>query len=187
MRHFLLLLYVAITAVTAEADTWAAPELTIVTSPDGGALLRITPGGPSATAIVMRFDDATRDYRKVAEFSLRNPQAPHQAVITNGGRFVVTFDDWGEIGRTENVVVVYRGNGQIVKAWSLSDIFSKEELKAFRSSVSSTWWRSEIELQERDGLSPMIAIKPGEGTKFKKERTPGYPYYFDVEALKFTK
>jgi hypothetical protein len=190
MKKLSLLLYLVMVFGIARGDTWPAAELKIVTSSDGSALLRITPAGSSgshAVAIVMRFDKATREYRKVAEFKLRNPWAPHQAVITNDARFVVTFDDWGEIGRTENVVVVYRGSGQAIKAWGLSDIFSEEEIKTFRSSVSSTWWRGDVELTERDRFSPIVAIKPGEGTEPRKGRTPGYPYYFDVEALKFTK
>ena len=38
---------------------------------------------------------------------LRNPEGPGTAVITNDGRFLVTFDDVCQAGLTANAVVIY--------------------------------------------------------------------------------
>jgi len=162
--------------------------LKVIASPDGSALLRITPGRSGekeshATAVVLKYDAASGGYQKVTEFPLRNPVAPHEAVITNGAQFIVTFDDWAEVGRTENVVVVYRGTGEVVKSWGLADIFSPEERKKFTSSVSSTWWRGNVELLENRTQSPVVIIRP----EARMMPQNGPPVLFDIAKLTFEK
>lgn len=175
------------------ADTWTAATLKVVASPDGSALLRIAPGrsdeeGIHATATVLKYDAAAGCYQKVAEFPLRNSAAPHAAIITNGAQFIVTFDDWAAIGRTENVVVVYRGTGVFVRSWSLADIFSEEERKKFTSSVSSTWWRGDVELLENRVQSPVVIIRPEmRMALLDKDRKMESTVLFDIVKMTFEK
>jgi len=186
---FLAVLF-ALTAC-GRADTPAPPHIEVVASPDGGDLVRIVPSrqdGDMAKAEVMRFDGVTGSYTKTAAFALRNPIEPARTVITNGGGFIVTFDDWGQIGRTRNVVVVYRGDGQFVRAWSLHDIFPAEEIEEFVRSVSSTWWRGEVTLMSDLSGSPVVLIAPyvdrmGNG----KGRTVGRWLIFNIKAGTFSK
>jgi len=178
MRASVAFLLLCTLASCSRADTWPPPTLNIVASPDGTALLRITPNfregeNSKALATVLRYDAPSGDYRKVAEFPLRNNSSPHEAVITNDGRFVVTFDDWAAMGRTENVVVVYRGDGAFVKAWALQDIFTAEERKLFASSTTSTSWRGKITLLEARSRDPIVFIQqelqqPDQGRKVEK-------------------
>jgi len=188
MRFFLATVIAFLLISSSRADSWLAASLKVIASPDGSALLRITPGQSGekeshATAVVLKYDAASGGYQKVTEFPLRNPVAPHEAVITNGARFIVTFDDWAEIGRTENVVVVYRGTGEVVKSWSLADIFSPEERKRFTSSVSSTWWRGNVELLENRTQSPVVIIRP----EARMMPQNGAPMLFDIGKLTFEK
>jgi hypothetical protein len=165
----------------------------VVASPDGTALLRIMPGrqgedGRSAIATVLKYDATSGGYQKAAEFPLRNPWSPHTAAITSEARFIVTFDDWAAIGRTENVVVIYRGTGEFVRAWSLADIFTEDERKKFASSVSSTWWRGDVELLENRVQSPVVFIRPETRMALlEKDRKIGPTVLFDVVKMTFEK
>lgn len=132
------------------------PRLTIVASPDGSALLRIDPGSrhskpgepiQPAQATVFRYDTPSRTYHFAGTFALRNPLAPMTAIISDRAEYIVTCDDWDPaIGCTPNVLVVYRGSGEVVKAWSLEDIFSPAEIARFgpfASNVPIRRWRGE--------------------------------------------
>lgn len=178
-------------AACSRADSWIAPTLKVVASPDGTALLRIVPGRSDqergrAIATVLKYDASSGGYEKAVEFRLRNPSSPHAAVITNDARFIVTFDDWAGIGRTENVVVVYRGTGEFVRAWALSDIFTDDERKRFISSTSSTWWRGDVELLENRVQSPIVIIRPEtQMAQLEKDRKAGPTVLFDVVKMTF--
>lgn len=195
MNYGRMLLALLLFAVNAAADDPGRERLIIVTSPDGSGLLRITPssytsGGP-AHAIVMRFDKNQRTYLKIADFPLRNRWSPGDAVITNEAQFVVTFDDLGEIGRTNNTIVVYRGTGEVIRAFSLLELFTEAETKTFAMSASSTWWRDEVRVSEGDGQNPVIAIFPNRrivgGSPLFKGRNHDFPYYFHVGTHRLDK
>lgn len=150
-------------------------KILVVASQDGTALLRIEPGNDSyqqkpgngsAHAFVYKRNDQTGGYDVVSSFALRNPIAPAIALISNGGRFVVTFDDWNDgVGCTPNVAVVYRGSGEVIKAWALEDIFTAKQIERFPKYINSTNrpWRgpgaSFIELEKRD---PVVFVRQNE-------------------------
>jgi hypothetical protein len=186
----LIPLFAALLATYGRADTWSAAPVQVVVSPDGSALLRVSPGKQDshASAVVLRYDPQSGGYQKAAEFQLRNPVAPHAVVITNDGKYIVTFDDWGEIGRTENVVVVYRGTGEYLKSWALNDIFTNEERRKFTSSVSSTWWRGEVNLLEDRDQIPIVFIQPDTRmARLDKDRKAGDVVFFVVTKMTFQK
>ncbi|WP_457795373.1 hypothetical protein [Horticoccus sp. 23ND18S-11] len=194
MKASLLVLVFAVALATVRGDTWEAAALKIVTSIDGSALLRITPGDGNklaATAILMRFDSKTGDYRKVSQFPLKNRIAPCDTLITDNAEFIVTFDDWASIGRSENVVVLYRGTGELVRAWSLQDLFSEPEIQTFTRTSSSTWWRGDVVVIEGSGPDPRIQILTARGMVSGKPlypgRNPDFPFYLNLGSLKFTK
>lgn len=154
-RLWLLLVAILMPNVTS-AYIAMLPKLTFVASPDGSALLRIEPGTwlpengipvRPAQATIFLYNATTKTYHATKTFPLRNPVAPMAALISDGAEFIVTCDDWDpEIGCTPNVVVVYRGSGELVKAWALEDIFSSAEIKRFGpfpDNVSLRHWRGE--------------------------------------------
>lgn len=146
-------------AVTAASFGYltAGPTVRVVASPDGRSLVRIDPatqrqsGKPAqCTATVFQFDDEVRVYRQLTTFPLRNPSAPDQVLIANNAEYIVTFDDWDPaIGRGPNVLVVYRGTGEFLKAWTLEELLTPDELAALEppTGVLGPWprrWRSDI-------------------------------------------
>ena len=159
---------------TALAYVTMPARLMIVGSSDGSALLRIDHGVQSpnsgappqpAHATVFRFDPASKVYRTTGTFALRNPIAPMTAMISDGAEFIVTCDDYKPmIGCTPNVVVVYRGSGEIVKAWSLEDIFSPAEIMRFgpfAMNVPLRPWRGDDVRFVTDSKGPAVWIPNG--------------------------
>lgn len=164
MLRFAVILALMLTGC-ALGDTPAPARLEVKVSPDGSALLRITPnqGGDKsqrAVATVLKYDVTSGGYRKVVEFQLRNKLAPYMAIISDDARFIVAFDDWGEVGRTENAVVAYRGTGEFIRAWKLAEIFTDEEQKKFRQSTSSTWWHGEVRPGTNADGRQIVTIDP---------------------------
>ena len=175
MRFFLLVILGLSAPRIASAYLLTPPRLTIVASPDGSALLRIDPGAwphaggeaarsgkATATATVFLYDAASQSYHVAKTFALRNPIAPTTAIISDGARFIVTCDDWDpEIGCTPNVVAIYRGSGELVKAWALEDIFSPAEIKRFGPfpiNVPARRWRGEKVTFVTDSKGPAVWI-----------------------------
>jgi hypothetical protein len=70
---------------------------------------------------------------------LVNQIAPCEAMITNDGKYVITFDDWYNRGYGENVMVVYGENGELLKKYKLNEItnFSEVQLNVSKTSI---WW-----------------------------------------------
>lgn len=73
------------------------------------------------------------------EKDLVNPVAPYEAIITNDGKYVITFDDWYQLGYGDNVMVVYGEKGNLLKQYKLQEITNLEKDK-LPISVTSIWW-----------------------------------------------
>jgi len=127
-------------------DKWALPERTQVVSRDGGSRLTIVPArdfeiGESAPLGALERKGAEGEWTLVWIRALANREAPLEAVVADGGRFVVMLDEHGMAGSGENDLVLYGADGRVVGQRSLADLFSNEEIAAFPRTVSSTWWR----------------------------------------------
>jgi hypothetical protein len=97
--------------------------------------------GPFASAEFYRLEK-DRSCRLVATASLLNPVAPAEFLVTDNG-FLMTLDNWHNMGYGK-VVAFYTPEGKTIKAYALSDLFSKSEIEAFDHSVSSIKWRKPI-------------------------------------------
>lgn len=86
-------------------------------------------------------------YEKVWEGRLSNDVAPVQALVSDGGEYVVTFDNWHSVGYGDDVVVIYGKGGRMVRKMGLSDIISKDI--SLPRSVSSIWWGGKHYLDEK--------------------------------------
>jgi hypothetical protein len=73
------------------------------------------------------------------EKELVNPYAPYEAMVTNDGKYVITFDDWGHLGYGENVMVVYGENGYLLKKHNLDEITTFRVNELQRSVTSICW------------------------------------------------
>ena len=84
------------------------------------------------------------DRKVLWERDLENPISPYNAIVTNDGKYVVTFDDWYQLGKGENVMVVYGENGELLRKFELNEITSLSEDR-LKVSVTSIWWYQGIE------------------------------------------
>lgn len=132
----------------ARADSWPGPVVTEAFSKSRDWFGRITPGksigdtfgfagspkGPYATAEFYR-RHADRSYRLVAEKTLLNPVAPIVFFVTDRG-YLATLDNWHNVGYGK-IAAFYTPEGEPIKSFTLTDLFSSDELERFSKSVSS--------------------------------------------------
>jgi hypothetical protein len=89
---------------------------------------------------------------------LLNEVAPVDVLVANDGRGIVTFDNWHSMGYGPNTIVVYDGQGNVVRAFGLEDVFPKWFVGAQAHSVSSIWWRGQPRISD-DGSAAVVPIK----------------------------
>jgi hypothetical protein len=133
----------------AQADDWPAPVIREVFSQSRTYFVRVLPGksfgdtvafsraakGPYATAEFYRLEK-DHSYRLAATAPLLNPVAPADFFVTDAG-YLITLDNTG-YGK---VVAFYTPLGKAIRAYELSDLFTKSEIEGFGHSESSIQWR----------------------------------------------
>lgn len=165
----MLVLLLAIGGTAAVADSWTLPERTEYLSNDNAVRLTIIPrpirdrltyftdvdglvpagqsaGATQRTARGLLERRSGERWRVIWDVPFVNDVAPVFALVANGGAFVVTFDNWHSVGLGPNVVVIYRGDGSIVRSLALADILPEDYVRALPRSVSSLWWGGKHEL-----------------------------------------
>ena len=75
-------------------------------------------------------------YETVWRKPLVNKIAPVAAVVSAADGSFVTFDDWGETGYGDNVVVIYSGAGKLVKKLALGDFMTEEQTGLSRTALA---------------------------------------------------
>ena len=132
---------------TVPADTWMAPSTQVIQSADGNVVVRIDPNlnrgkdKVPVRASVTRWDANTKSYLFVRDVTLRNPWRPVTVVITNDARFLVSFDDWFDVGTTDNAVVIYDLEKSSMQNYRLEDFLPEDFRKKLKRSISSVDWR----------------------------------------------
>lgn len=189
LAAFLLLL---VLGSAVWADSWSPPSKTTYRSSDKAARLTVTPRalesalayfedkvegrepagapagsrGASATAILERRGTSGR-WEKVWTRPLDNEVAPVDVVVANGGRGFATFDNWHSTGYGPNAIVVYGGEGKIVRRLGLTDLFPEWFVAALPRSVSSIQWRGKPRISEKDDHLIVPVVQPS-----NEERAP---------------
>jgi hypothetical protein len=100
------------------------------------------------------------DTTQVWERNLVNRFAPVDAVVSNDGQYVVTFDNWYHVGYGADVMVVYNHNGDLRKMYSLQDI-SPFPVNDYLRSVSSIHWRQDAKFLSNEELEISFVDKDG--------------------------
>ena len=154
MRKLIAILLL-IGAPSVRPDSCVTPSTLGFASDNGDIALRIQYGWPErlgppprqmdmppkCIATIARWNEADRSYRFVRSVVLRNEIGPSTAVISNDGRYLVTFDDFCESGLSENDVVIYDLEKEITIACSTEDFLPKEYRDSLHRSVSHMDWR----------------------------------------------
>ncbi len=91
-----------------------------------------------------------QQFQKIWENKLVNQISPVKAIVSNNGKYVVTFDNWHAKGWGSDVVVIYGSKGQLIKKFSLKDFTTEEERKNFNRSVSSIHWGGQHRISENN-------------------------------------
>jgi hypothetical protein len=183
IRRCLGLVFVATllaVAATVHADTWPPPKVEVVQSPAGTARVTITPNmdyGPRAThkgwaraRVERRAGDGT--WRKVWQGSLVNRTAPVDALVSDDGATLVTFDNHHAMGIGVDVVVIYDATGHVVRSLTLDQVLPAAYVDALPRSVSSLWWRGPASAIVDGGRTLRIdVVFPGDDGRTGKTRT----------------
>lgn len=144
------------------ADSWAAPQPQSYSSKDGAFRLTVTPAelGAKNAKCKGKLEKQVKkgQYELVWEADLSNRVAPVSALVSADGKHVVTFDNWHSVGRGDNVVVIYGQAGKLIKKLAVSDFVDAALERRLPISVSSTWWGSGHELDEKAGA---VVLKVG--------------------------
>jgi hypothetical protein len=149
---------------TAYADTWPLPKITDYYSSDSTHFVRIFPQHIPSNYFKWREASPKRKKRftpadtlitpcyaqmykrtgagdsLVWEQNLINRIAPVNALVSDNGKYLVTFDNWHSMGYGVDVMVYYNGKGELIKRHMLEDI-SPFAINTYKITISSIWWR----------------------------------------------
>ena len=96
---------------------------------------------PAETTVYELVEKGNR-LRKVSAFILKNPYVPLTQYVMGGGRFLVTMDQWGGSGTSENCVVMYDavfGNAKALKLDSFLPDKDRASLSSHPYMKGYTW------------------------------------------------
>jgi len=83
---------------------------------------------------------ADGEEKLIWEQKLINRIAPVTAIVSNDGKFLVTFDNWHSMKYGVDVMAYYNEKGELIKRHMLEDI-SPFPINTYEISISSLWWR----------------------------------------------
>lgn len=176
-----LLLLNGFVCSSVSADSWTPPQRRSYYSADKKYCLEVIPkllkyqlehlqdkakgrqGAGAADALENNYARAifyvneNGGYTKKSEFRLVNEISPVQALVSADGNYVVTFDNWHRVGIGDDIVVIYRSDGTLIKKFSLEDLFSTADIKGFLKTASSRWWGTGHYLDEKKNI---VHLKP---------------------------
>lgn len=174
---------IAVTAFApspACADSWLPHEEWSETSSGGEYRFTATPAPHDGhdpidedarpTGLLER-REGKGEWAEVWRVPLVNDILPTFALVAEDGDYVVTFDNWYSMGRGENVVVIYRFDGSLVRSLRLSDILPETYEVSLSGSVSSTYWLNDAVIRPGGESAELAIYFPGQGW-FSKEDEP---------------
>lgn len=204
MKKVLLgMLFSALLATSAFADSWLPPSVRSYTSANGEWKLTVYPRGltsqldyfqdkvdgkPNAGGVPgdsqaspighMERKQGGR-WQTAWKAPLANDVSPVDAVVSNDGT-TVTFDNWHSVGWGDDAVVLYAPDGTQIRKFGLSAFLPKHYINAVPRSVSSMHWRGKPRIDEaaRQLVIPVVVPSAdGQAAQTDNER------YVDVRFL----
>jgi hypothetical protein len=175
-KHASVLPLLVLVVSPAFADRWVSPKTQKYYSSNKVFYFKVIPKEEDTPSRLLSYSigelyERGRFWIPHQKWSIRltNDVSPVSAVVSDNGKYVVTFDNWHEMGYGEDVVAIYGSEGNLVKKFKLEDILSKEEIKNIPHSVSSRWWGGSHYIDEADEILVLKIISNGK-----------YPYEKDA-------
>jgi len=162
--YTILILILLVSPVGVNADSWVLPGDSTFKSKNGDFILVVIPpkidhGRKSIKGIPSDFEKSWQEKGSREEClgqlkklekdgghviiwasTMSNRIAPVEAIVSNNGEYVVTFDNWHSVGYGQNTVVIYDAKGQTLRELALSDFLSDKEIEKLQHTQSSIWW-----------------------------------------------
>jgi len=126
--------------------------------PNAGALEGLKDNHPTGTVYARR---KLAGYSRKTTFQLLNEVSPVSAVVSNNGEYFVTFDNWHSVGYGDDVVVIYRTDGTVIKKFGLEDLFTEGDIETFSRSTSSRNWGDDHYIDDAKSILVLRAVSNG--------------------------
>ena len=146
-RKYLVISFVALLTFLfglsrAKADEWASIEEEDFQSPSGKHLFKIIPyeGYRPGHCKGVLFKTNGSKLKEVWSRYLINNEGPVRVFVADSGKYVVTMDEWGEVGKLP--VVIYGPNGRLDKVHNLKSLGLKSNAH-IKTTISSDWWNED--------------------------------------------
>lgn len=177
----------------AWADSWAPPRRQQYASADGAIRTIIVPRALSGNFEYFRdkvdgkspagqredsdikqpfarMSRRTADGRWITLWQqpLVNDVAPVHALVANGGKYLITFDNWHQRGYGPDAVAIYDARGRLVRKYALTDFLPVAFIETLDTSVSSIHWGDDHFLTDDDETLILRVAEPSFG--FEDER-----------------
>ena len=175
---------VACGGTLAWADTWPPPTVKTYMSSSGEVRFTVTPraimgplayfedkvdgvepagqvpGRPPQAGGRLERRDPSGQWEPVWDKPLVNDVSPVSALVSDGGEYVATFDNWHSTGWGDDAVVIYNDQGETVRSMGLTDFLPQAYFEALPRTVSSIWWGGDHRI-EGDQLILQVVIPTG--------------------------
>jgi hypothetical protein len=141
-RVRLTLLWLALVPQVAVADSWELPDTYSVPSRNKQYRFRVHPSDERNSrpiGILYRARALLPD-RRIWTAPLINRVGPAAAMVSDSGRYVVTLDDWRQVGTTPSALVIYDSKGELIAQFALGHLATPEEISQMFKSMSGVWW-----------------------------------------------
>lgn len=170
MKTFLAAAVVVLAGAAIAADDWVWPSPQLFSASFGLHALRTMPPpsgrttpapSPFGRSQAVLFKPGP-DGKDVVVWKRELVNVPHRALVTDGGKYVVTLDTWGRVGYAHSVVI-YGEQGKLIADHDLEALLSRDEItERVQHSVSSRWWLREATTTFNDrGDELIITLKWG--------------------------
>jgi len=195
----ILLFLVACLSLKSTTDQWPEATTAYYTSDNGEFVLKVIPGDPHTywgrlrspiepkSAYTPEERDTTETPCKGSLFRITNTDstlvwttilvnviAPVSAIVSNDGKWVITFDNWHGIGYGQDMMSIYNEVGNCQKMYALDEI-SPFPVLDYLMSVSSIYWSCGKELVD-DHTLELCFDDENDNTKKR---------IYDLQTLKF--
>jgi hypothetical protein len=95
--------------------------------------------------------------------SLVNDVAPVHALVANGGKYLITFDNWHHRGYGPDAVAIYDARGRLVRKYALIDFLPISFIETLKTSTSSIHWGAGHFLTDNDETLILRVAEPSFG------------------------